>query len=229
MKQIIAGVLLVMVAAGVAEAALSTAEERRLTEAAGVLRDLRNAGDKGIPEELWNRADCVVIIPSLKRAGFLFGGEYGRGVLSCRSGNDWSAPLFVQLAKGSVGFQIGAEEVDLLLVATNRKGVERLLRNKITLGGDASVAAGPIGRSATAGTDGQMTAEMLAYSRSRGVFAGIDISGGVLRPDKDSNTDAYGDVAPGKITFERSVSAPDAARPLLRALEEQVRATTGRK
>src|SRR5437870_3500201 len=139
-----------------------------------------------------SRARCVAVVPDLKKAAFIVGGEYGKGVMSCRSGSGWSAPVFIQLAKGSWGFQAGAEQVDLVLLVMNESGVQKLLQNKVTLGADASVAAGPIGRQGSVGTDAALTAEILSYSRAQGLFAGIDVSGGVLRPDDDSNKAVYG-------------------------------------
>src|SRR5215469_16756189 len=177
---------------GTAVAAISTAEVSRLKESAQVVRAFRDMPDKGIPEDLWNKADCVVVIPSMKKAAFGVGGEYGRGVMSCRHGAAWSAPLFMTLAKGSWGLQIGAEQVDLVMLVMNQRGADKMLEDKVSLGGDASVAAGPVGRTGAASTDAQFSAEILSYSRARGIFAGVDVSGGVLRPDEDSNTDVYG-------------------------------------
>ena len=166
----------------------------------------------------------------MKKAAFVIGGEFGRGVISCRSGQTWSAPLFIELQKGSAGFQIGAEQIDLVLLMLNRNGVEKLLDNKVNLGADASVAAGPVGRAGAASTDAKLTAEILAYSRAKGAFAGIDLSGGVLRPDKEANTHAYGgSVASRDVLFSNNVTAPPAAQALLRTLREESRATTGRK
>jgi lipid-binding SYLF domain-containing protein len=168
------------------------------------------------------------VIPGLKKAAFGIGGEFGRGVMSCRKGQQWSAPLFMELAKGSWGFQIGAAEIDLVLLVMNRDGAEKLLSNKVTLGTDASVAAGPVGRAAAAGTDLQLRAEILSYSRARGLFAGIDISGGVLRPDDDANTDVYGQKADAKAVVFGDTPAPPEARPWLQALvADSVRGTTG--
>src|SRR4030095_13445389 len=137
--------------------------------------------------DYWDRARCVIVIPDLKKAAFVFGGEYGKGAMSCRAGEAWSAPLFMQLAKGSWGFQAGAEEADLVLLVMNEGGVQKLLSNKVNLGADASVACGPVGRKAGASTDAALTTEILSYSRSRGLFAGINLSGGMLRPDEDTN------------------------------------------
>jgi len=216
--------------ASTAPGSISTAEINRLRESATVVRELRGTPDKGIPDDLWNRTQCVVVIPSMKKAALGIGGEYGRGGMSCRQGSAWSAPLFMQLAKGSWGLQLGAEEVDLVLLVMNQRGAEKLLNNKVNLGADASVAAGPVGRTGTAGTDAQFSAEILSYSRSRGVFAGIDISGGVLRPDDDANTDVYGSGHdPRDIVMGKGVAAPAAARDFLQALGSEARATTGRK
>jgi lipid-binding SYLF domain-containing protein len=205
-------------------------ETDRLRASAEVLKALRAAPDDGIPEELWNRAECVVVIPSMKKAAFIFGGEYGRGVMSCRTANGWSAPLYMQLAKGSWGLQIGAEAVDLVLMVMNRQGIDTMLNNKISLGADAAVAAGPVGRQAAASTDGQLNAQILSYSRSKGVFAGIDLSGGVLRPDEDANVEAYGKAKTPKDVLTGANAATDVAtRDFMNALGRDVRATTGRR
>jgi SH3 domain-containing YSC84-like protein 1 len=229
MKRILLGCTLCLVASS-AFAALSKDEVKRLSQAATIISELRNSPDKGIPEQLWNKAQCVVVIPSMKKAAFVFGGEYGSGVMSCRT-KGWSAPVFMQLAKGSWGLQIGAEETDLVLLVMNRSGVDKLLQDKVSLGADASVAAGPVGRAANAATDAQMGAEMLAYSRSQGVFAGIDLSGGVLKPDKEADARGYGENVNARdlVMGSRHVAAPAAASAFLRALGQDVRATTGRK
>jgi len=216
--------------AAAALADVSSSEAKRLSEAASVVRELRAAPDKGIPEDLWNRAECVAVVPGVKKAAFIIGGEFGKGVMSCRAGQNWSAPIFLELQKGSAGFQIGAEQVDLVLLIMNRKGVDKLLENKVTLGADASVAAGPVGRAASAATDARLTAEMLAYSRAKCAFAGINLSGGVMRPDKDANEHAYGaSVAARDVLFTTNVATPAAAQAFVRTLQEESRATTGRK
>src|SRR5689334_10992554 len=229
MKKAVIACVLSMVASS-AFATLSRDEVKRLSDAGTILNELRNSTEKAIPEDLWGKAQCVIVIPSMKKAAFVVGGEYGSGVMSCRA-NGWSAPVFMQLAKGSWGLQIGAEQVDLVLLVMNRRGVDKLLEDKVSLGADASVAAGPVGRSASAATDAQMSAEMLAYSRSQGAFAGIDLSGGVLRPDKEADARAYGTQISARdiITDAKRVTAPEAASPFLRALRQDVRATTGRK
>jgi len=190
-------------------------EASRLADAAKVVQGIRGE----IDQDIWNKARCVAVIPNLKKAAFIVGGEYGKGMVSCRSGSAWSPPLFMQLAKGSWGFQAGAEEVDLVPLVMNESGVDKLLGNKTTLGADASVAAGPIGRRAAAGTDAALTAEIISYSRSKGLFAGIDLSGGVLRPDEDANRAVYGKSAtPRNILASREISAPPSASAFIRAL-----------
>jgi len=218
-----------VMSASTAFADVSSSDAKRLSEASTVVRELRAAPDKGIPEDLWNKAECVAVIPGLKKAAFMIGGEFGKGVVSCRSGQTWSAPVFIELQKGSAGFQIGVEQVDLVLLIMNRRGVEKLLENKINLGADASVAAGPVGRAASAGTDGKLTAEILAYSRAKGAFAGINLSGGVIRPDKDANTGAYGTTPVRDVLFENKTPAPAAAEAFIRTLKGETAATTGRK
>jgi lipid-binding SYLF domain-containing protein len=197
----------------------SSSEAKRLNDAATVVRQLRAAPDKGIPEDLWNRAQCVAVYPGLKKTAFVIGGEFGKGVISCRSGQTWSRPLFLELQKGSAGFQLGAEEIDVVWLMMNRTGVEKVLDTQVNLGADASVAAGPVGRAASASTDARLTAEILAYSRAQGVFAGIDLSGGVLRLDKDANTSVYGSsMASRDAVFANKVTAPPSAQAFLRAL-----------
>ena len=215
----------VCLSATTAFAALSKDEAKRLSQAGVVLTELRNAPDKGVPESLWAKAHCVVVIPSMKKAAFIVGGEYGSGVMSCRTADGWSSPVFMQLAKGSWGLQLGGEEIDLVLLVVNDRGVDKLLEDKVALGADATVAAGPLGRSAAAATDAQMSAEMLAYSRAQGVFAGIDVSGGVLRPDKEADARAYGanvkaaDIIHGT---QHPLQGPVEAAPFIAALKADV-------
>jgi len=220
--RLLCGVLAVAVAP--AFAAVTKDEAKRFTEASVVLTELRNAGDAGVPEDLWKKAECVVVIPSLKKGAFVVGGEYGAGVMSCRTANAWGAPVFMRLAKGSWGLQIGGQEIDLVLLIMNRRGVNKLLEDKISLGADASVAAGPVGRSAHAATDAQMSAEMLSYSRAQGVFAGIDVSGGVLQPDKEADARAYGPEVSARAVIDggSAIHAPVEAQPFLKSLSESV-------
>jgi len=228
LKTVVPFVALVLGAAGMARADISTGESTRLREASTVIRELRDVPDKGIPDDLWSKAQCVVVIPSMKKAALGLGGEYGRGVMSCRRGADWSAPIFMTLAKGSWGLQIGFAETDLVLLVMNERGVDKLLTNKVSLGADASVAAGPVGRTGAAATDAQFSTEILSYSRARGVFAGIDLSGGVLRPDDDANTDVYGKNRSAKtIVSDKAVAVPTEARSFVQSLS--VTATSGKK
>jgi lipid-binding SYLF domain-containing protein len=207
-------------------------DAKRLNRSTVVLNEIRGASDTGIPERIWNKAECIVVIPSVKKAAFIFGGEFGSGVMSCKNGNRWSAPVFMDLAKGSAGFQIGAQSTDLVLVVMNRRGVEKLLSNKVTLGTDASIAAGPIGRTASAATDAQMHAEMLSYSRSKGLFAGVDLSGGTLAPDTDANNRVYGsNVSAREIALGmKQVPMMTEARAFTNAISsQQAVATSGTK
>jgi lipid-binding SYLF domain-containing protein len=222
----VVGVLAWLVAIGTAAAAVSTAEAKRLQAAAEVLRAVRDQPDKGVSEELWKRSQCVVVIPGVKKAALGIGGEFGRGVMNCRNGDRWSAPVFMQIAKGSWGLQFGAAEIDLVLLVLNRDGAAKLLNNKVALGADASIAGGPVGRAANAATDAQLRAEILSYSRARGVFAGIDISGGVLSPDRDANIDTYGANVDAKEIAFGNVPPPAEARLLLKELSRQTAATT---
>jgi SH3 domain-containing YSC84-like protein 1 len=221
MKRFMMAAAIVMAAGGSAFAS----EASRLTAAASALQDIRGE----IPQEYWTRARCVMVIPDLKKAAFVFGGEYGKGVMSCRAGDQWSAPVFMQIAKGSWGFQAGVEQTDLILLIMNESGVQKLLKNKVNLGADASVAAGPLGHKGGVSTDAAVTAEILSYSRSKGLFAGIDLSGGVLRPDEDANKGVYGAGAiPTTILATREMSAPPEAAPFLAALKGTSTASAAR-
>ncbi len=166
----------------------------RLDASADTLVDMMRASDHGIPHDLLDKAKCVVVVPGMKKAGFILGAKYGRGFAVCRrhSGVGWSAPAAIRVEGGSVGFQLGASETDVVLLVMNDGGMRHLLSDKFTLGGDASAAAGPVGREASAQTDAKMNAEILSYSRSRGLFAGISLEGATLRPDDDTNRDLYG-------------------------------------
>ncbi len=195
MRQLMAALLLGALATAPISAALSTSETKRLEDAATVLRELHAAPDQDVPLDLWEKASCVMVVPSLKKAAFIFGGEYGKGLMSCRNNGVWSPPVFMRIGKGSWGLQFGAQTVDLVLLVMNDKGVEKLLRNRVSLGAEASIAAGPVGRDARAATDLELRAEILSYSRTQGIFAGINLSGGVIRDDADDNADLYGTVA----------------------------------
>ncbi|HET9830765.1 MAG TPA: lipid-binding SYLF domain-containing protein [Vicinamibacterales bacterium] len=220
MRTLIAGGVLLLASSVAVNAAMSRGEEKRLREAADVLHELHATPDKDVPADLWEKAACVVVIPSVKKAAFIFGGEYGKGVMSCRVGSVWTAPAFMMLAKGSVGFQIGGESIDLVLLVMNDHGMKHLLEDKVALGGEASIAGGPVGRDARAMTDAQLKAEILSYSRSQGLFAGVDLTGGVLKPDSDSNEDVYGNgIHTADIVERRTVTVPPQADGFMRALQ----------
>src|SRR5215475_13261239 len=200
MRALFGTLALVVAASWAAAGDLSTKEVGRVKEAASVLREIHAVPDKDVPQDLWEKAECVIVVPGLKKAAFVIGGEYGKGLMSCRHNGDWSAPIFMQLEKGSWGLQIGAQSIDLVLLVMNASGIEKMLRNKVSLGAEASVAAGPVGRDARAATDMQMKAEILSYSRTQGLFAGINISGGIVKADVEDNADLY-----GAITSARAV------------------------
>jgi lipid-binding SYLF domain-containing protein len=194
---------------------------KRLQSAAGALKEVMDIPDKSIPQDLLNKAECIVIVPDLKKGAFIIGAKYGKGFVSCRKkdGVGWSAPGAVRIEGGSVGFQIGGSEMDVFMLIMNERGVDRLLSTKFTLGGDATVAAGPVGRSTQAETDARFTAEILTWSRSRGLFAGISLSGATLREDEDWNIDLYGKKISNREIVTGGVAAPKAAATLLSELD----------
>ena len=203
---------------------VSTKEVRRIQEAATVLNEIHAVPDKGIPQELWEKAECVIVVPSLKKAAFVFGGEYGKGLMSCRHHGAWSAPIFMQIGKGSWGLQIGVQSIDLVLLVMNASGMEKMLGNKVSLGAEASVAAGPVGRDARAATDAQLKAEILSYSRTQGLFAGINLSGGVVKADRDDNEDLYGkNFSARAVVMGNSVKPPAVVRPFMAALGREAK------
>jgi lipid-binding SYLF domain-containing protein len=183
----------------------------RLDASADALIDSMRASDKGIPQDLLNKARCIVVIPGMKKAGFIFGAEYGRGFAACRHEGRWTAPAAMRMEGGSFGFQIGASETDIVLLVMNDGGMRHLLSDKFTLGGDASAAAGPVGRDASAETDAMLNAEMLAYSRSRGLFAGLTVTGATLRPDGDTNRELYGRDTTNHEILQGDLKTPAAA------------------
>jgi lipid-binding SYLF domain-containing protein len=199
--------------------AVSAKEARRIEDAATVLKEIHTVPDKDIPQDLWDRAECVIVVPSLKKAAFVVGGEYGNGLMSCRHTGQWGAPVFMQLGKGSWGIQIGAQTIDLVMLVMNASGMEKMLRNKVSLGAEASVAAGPVGRDARASTDAQLKAEILSYSRAQGLFAGINLSGGVLKPDENDNVDLYGPgVSARDVVMDGKIAPPAGTEPFMEAL-----------
>jgi SH3 domain-containing YSC84-like protein 1 len=195
---------------------------KRLGEAATVFSEVMATPDKGIPQDLLDKSHCIVIVPSLKTAAFLVGAKFGKGYLSCRNknGEGWSAPATVRIEGGSVGFQIGGSETDLIMLVMNQGGEDKLLSSKFTLGAEGSVAAGPVGRTATAQTDIQMHAEILSWSRSQGLFAGLALEGATLREDLDDNATLYGKKLENRDIVTDGRSAPSSGAPLIALLDK---------
>jgi lipid-binding SYLF domain-containing protein len=195
--------------------------EKRLRAAADAFKDVMGIPDKAIPQDLLNKSQCVIIVPDLKKAAFVVGGKYGKGFVSCRKpgGVGWSAPGSIRIEGGSVGFQIGGSEMDVFMLVMNERGMDRLLSTKFTLGGDATVAAGPVGRSTQAETDARMTAEILTWSRARGLFAGIALNGATLREDEDWNSELYGKPLKNREIVSGTVAPPKAAAVLMSELD----------
>lgn len=200
-------------------------EEDRVKESGQVLRDILESPDKGIPQDLIDKAECVVVYPSVKKAAFVVGGSYGRGVMTCRTGANfrgpWSAPAMMALEGASFGFQIGGQATDFVLLIMNERGANSILSSKVKIGGDASAAAGPVGRNASAETDVMLKAEILSWSRAQGLFAGISLSGSTMRPDDGANKNLYGkDLTAKDIVFKHEVKAPASASVLLAELNK---------
>jgi SH3 domain-containing YSC84-like protein 1 len=221
---------LVLCAAGMMLSALSVfaADDRstianRIEAARQVLIQIEATPDSAIPDRLMQSATCVGVFPSVKKAAFVLGGEYGQGVVSCRTPNGWSAPAFIRIAGGSFGFQIGAQATDLVLIAVNDRGFQDLLKNKFKIGGDASAAAGPVGRNAAASTDWKLGAELLTYSRAKGLFAGIDLNGAVVDQNVDATRTFYGTAYPFEQLLKGQVATPPDARPFVRTVAKYFR------
>jgi lipid-binding SYLF domain-containing protein len=199
-----------------------TTKESKVTDrvqaAADVLDQIQGTPDKGIPQEVLGSAECVAVVPSLLKGGFIVGAKYGRGLASCRTPKGWSAPAFFVVTGGSVGFQIGGQAVDLVMLVMNNDGMQHLLSSKFALGADASVAAGPVGRHAEGNTDWKMRAQVLTYSRARGVFAGVSLNGAVVKQDKDSTREFYGRMVPFRTALTGEIEPPPAANAFLSTL-----------
>jgi lipid-binding SYLF domain-containing protein len=221
MKQIFA----IFCALGIALTTLSASAaddkatiEARIASAKDVLDAIMATPDKAIPNQIMSQATCVGVVPSVKKGAFVVGAEYGQGVVTCRTGHGWSAPAFIMIAGGSFGFQIGGQSTDLILVAVNDKGFQDLLKSKFKIGGDASAAAGPVGRDSQAATDWKLTAELLTYSRARGLFAGIDLTGAVVNQNNDATRTFYGVSHPSAQILKGAVAVPDDAKPFVRTV-----------
>jgi SH3 domain-containing YSC84-like protein 1 len=217
MKALVFAVSMLLPATGL----MARSVQERLTDATDVFNDIMATPDKGIPQDLLAKAQCVVIIPGEKKAAFVVGGEYGRGFAVCRreSGRGWGAPGAVRMEGASVGFQIGGSSTDVVLLVMNKDGMEKLLRDKFTLGTDASVAAGPVGRTASAETDAMLHAEILSWSRSKGLFGGVSVAGSTLRNDLDENEHLYGRKLTNREVVMSSRAVPPAAEPLIHTLD----------
>lgn len=208
--------LLICLTAALLAAAKKNGAVVRLGNAAELLTDMMQASDKGVPQDLLNRSSCVILVPGLKKAGFGIGGKFGRGFVLCRraGGTGWTAPAGIRVEGASIGFQLGASEQDVMLLVMNDSGMKRLLSNKFTVGAEATAAAGPVGRDVSAQTDAVMRAEILSYSRSRGLFAGISLQGATLRPDAEANRELYGKDMENKTILTTGVASPESAAKL---------------
>jgi SH3 domain-containing YSC84-like protein 1 len=200
--------------------AASTREDlqARVDAAKVVIDEIMQAQDKTIPSDILKSATCVAVVPGLKKGAFVWGGQYGQGVVTCRTGHGWSGPVFIRMAGGSFGFQIGAQSTDLVLVAVNNNGLQDLLKSKFKIGGDASAAAGPVGRSGEASTDWKMNAELLSYSRNKGIFAGIDLDGTSVSQNKEDTDLYYGAPHPFEDILHGGVDVPAGAVPFVRTV-----------
>jgi lipid-binding SYLF domain-containing protein len=211
-------VMTLAVAAAMIMVAQEETPDHRLRTAAETFTEIMSTPDKGIPQDLLGKAECVVIIPGMKKGAFVVGGQYGKGFAECRHGGSWTGPAALKLTGGSFGFQIGGSSTDLVMLVMNERGMQKLMSNKFTLGADASVAAGPVGRTAAAETDASMHAEILAWSRSRGAFAGIALNGAVLQPDDSENQKVYGHEISVHDVLSGAARSPSVENPLTAAL-----------
>jgi lipid-binding SYLF domain-containing protein len=196
----------------------------RVQAAANVLNEIQGAPDKGIPQEVLGSAECVAVVPSMLKGGFIVGAKYGRGLASCRTEKGWSAPAFFVVTGGSIGWQIGGQAVDLVMLIMNKDGMKHLLSSEFALGADASVAAGPVGRHAEGNTDWKMRSEVLTYSRARGLFAGVSLNGAVVKQDKDSTREFYGRMVPFRTSLTGGIDPPAGANAFLTALSQWAQA-----
>jgi lipid-binding SYLF domain-containing protein len=221
-------VLIAMVTGSIAFAKENKTAQR-LDEAATVISEIMDTPDKGIPQDLLDKAQCIIIVPGLKKGAFIVGGKYGKGVVSCRKpgGAGWTAPASIRVEGGSVGLQIGGSESDVVMLLMNERGMQKLMESKFTLGGEGEVAAGPVGRDATAQTDAKMRAEILSWSRSRGIFAGLSLQGATLRQDLDDNKELYGKAYETKDILSGNVAVPSSASKLISLLGKYSARKTG--
>ncbi len=217
--------MIMSLALGVSAQASSNREDdvHRIEDSAQIFEEILSAPDKAIPSDLLASAKCIAVIPAEKKLAFVVGGNYGKGLVTCRGPKSWSAPVFLTVSGGSVGFQIGGSSTDFILVFRGRRGLQKLLSDKFRIGGDLSAAAGPVGRSAAASTDIELHAEILTYSRSRGAFAGISLSGAVVQPDDTGNEAMYGQPAHIESILDGKVATPEDAGVLVQAVSKATR------
>src|SRR5579872_3575180 len=218
LKRILAVTILIVIASLTAVASDREDDVNRTQKAAQVFKEIMNIPDQGIPSNRLESAKCIAIIPGDVKFAFIFGGSYGRGLATCRTGRGWSAPMFVAIDSGSVGYQIGGSSTDIVLLFMNDHALHSLLSDKFKLGADASVAAGPVGRNASAGTDLKLNAEILSYSRVKGVFAGVSLDGAVVQADKSGDKAMYGEAVDRHEILDGKIAVPASARPLLREI-----------
>jgi SH3 domain-containing YSC84-like protein 1 len=197
--------------------------DKRLRDAAAVVDEMMGMPDKGVPQWVLDKAQCIVVIPGLKKAAFVVGGQYGRGFASCRKGGGFGSPAAVRIEGGSFGLQLGGQSTDVILVVTNQRGMDRLVSDKFTIGADAAAAAGPVGRDAKADTDIMLKAEMLSYARSRGAYAGLSLEGATMRPDNEENKKLYGREVSNKDILVQGVDTPEVARAFTHSLNRSAR------
>ena len=215
LKRLVAITMLALFATLTAVASDREDDVKRAHKAAQVFKEIMNTPDHGIPHDLLKKAKCIAIIPGDVKFAFIFGGNYGRGLATCRTGHGWSAPMFLAIDGGSVGYQIGGSSTDLVMLFMNDHALKSLLSDKFKLGGDASVAAGPVGRTAEAGTDVKLNAEILSYSRAKGIFAGVALDGAVVQADKSGDIAMYGENVDRHEILDGKVAVPASARPLV--------------
>jgi lipid-binding SYLF domain-containing protein len=218
LKHILAVTILIAIASLTAVASDREDDVNRTQKATQVFKEIMNTPDQGIPSNLLESAKCIAIIPGDKKFAFVFGGSYGRGIATCRTGHGWSAPMFVAIDSGSVGYQIGGSSTDIVMLFMNDHALQSLMSDKFKLGADASVAAGPVGRNAAAGTDLKLNAEILSYSRSKGIFAGVSLDGAVMQADKNGDKAMYGDDVNRHEILDGKVAVPASARGLVEEL-----------
>jgi SH3 domain-containing YSC84-like protein 1 len=222
MKKLVLLMVVAMIPAGLWAQGDRANTVERIQAAGTVIDEIMNAPDSRIPDEIFDSAKCIAVVPSMLKGAFLFGANYGKGVASCRTDKGWSAPAFFRVTGGSFGFQIGGQAVDLIMVVMNDEGMQNLLSSKFKIGADASAAAGPVGRQAAGSTDWKMRAQILTYSRARGIFAGISLDGAVVTQGKDDTRAFYGRMVPFKTLLTGEIAAPQDAQPFASALSKHI-------